>query len=209
MSGGEAVLVLGLISSIITIIDTTKNVYDAATSKTGLPKAFGECAKKLPLVKNILESIEKGNVYEKECKEVKGVVEGCKRKASTLEELFQKVIPADGASHLQRYYKAVKTLGKGNEVESLMRGILEDLALLNSERIMKTPIKTHEEQIAKAISEIRDVPKSVPDDLFQETGATVNHSGSGTQYNAWGEYIAQGDARQYNAPGGTMHFGKD
>lgn len=209
MSGGEAALVLGLISSIITIIDTTKKVYDAATNKTGLPKAFVECAEKLPLVKNILESIEKGNVYEKECKEAKGVVEGCKRKASTLEELFQKVIPADGASHRQRYYKAVKTLGKGNEVESLMRGILEDLALLNSERIMKTPTKTQQEQIAKAISEIRDVPKSVPDDLFQETGATINHSGSGTEYNAWGEYIAQGEARQWNAPGGTMNFGKE
>lgn len=160
-------------------------------------------------MKNILDSIEKGNVDEKKCQEAKGVVEGCKRKASTLEELFQKVIPADGASHLQRYYTAVKTLGKGNEVESLMKGILEDLALLNSERIMKTPTKAQQEQIAKAISEIQDVSKSVPDDLFQETGVTVNYSGSGTQYNAWGEYIAQGEARQFNAPGGTMNFGKE
>ena len=209
MSGGEAALVLGLISSIITIIDTTKKVYDAATNKTGLPKAFGECAVKLPLVKNILESIEKGNVDEKGCKEAKGVSEGCKKKASTLEELFQKVIPAEGASRSERYYKAVKILGKGNEVESLMKGILEDLALLSSERIMKTPTKTQQEQIAKAISEIRDVPKSVPDDVFQETGPIINHSGSGTQYNAWGDYVAQGEARQWNSAGGTMNFGKE
>lgn len=209
MSGGEAALVLGLISSIITIIDTTKKVYDAATNKTGLPKAFGECAGKLPLVKNILESIEKGSVDEEGCKEAKGVIEGCKKKVSTLEELFQKVIPADGASHLQRYYKAVKTLGKGNDVESLMKGILEHLALLISDRIMKTPTKTQQEHIAKAISEIRGLPKSIPDDLFQETSANINHSGSGTQYNAWGEYIAQGEARQWNAPGGSMHFGKE
>ena len=208
MSGGEAALVLGLISSIITIVDTTKKVYDAATNKTGLPKAFGECAVKLALVKNILESIEKSNVDEKGCKEAKEVTEGCKKKASTLEGLFQKVIPADGASRLQRYYKAVKILGKGNEVESLMKGILEDLALLISERIMKTATKTQQEQIAKAISEIRDVPKSVPDDVFQETGPTINHFGSGTQYNAWGENVAQGKARQYNAHGGMIFVGK-
>lgn len=60
-----------------------------------------------------------------------------------------------------------------------------------------------------AISEIRDVPNSVPDDLFQDTNATVNDSGSGTQYNAWGEYIAQGEAKQWDAPGGTMKFGKE
>ena len=209
MSGGAAALVLGLISSIITIVDTTKKVYDAATNKTGLPKVFGECAVKLPLVKNILESIEESNVDEKGCKEAKEVTEGCKKKASMLEGLFQKVIPADGASRLQRYYKAVKILGKGNEVESLMKGILEDLALLNSERIIEMPTRAQQEQIAKAISEIFDVPKSVPDDLFQETSPNVNHSGPGTQYNAWGEYIAQGKARQWNAPGGTINFGKE
>ena len=209
MSGGEAAAVLGLISSIITIIDTTKKVYDAATNKTGLPKAFGECAIKLPLVKNVLKNIEKGNVDEEGCKEAKDVTEGCKKKASTLEGLFQKVLPAEGDSRLQRYHKAVKIVGKGNEVESLMKGILEDLELLNSERIMKMPTKTQQEQIAKAISEIQDVLKSVPDDVLQEAGPTINHSGSGTQYNAWGDYNAQGDAKQYNAPGGTMHIGKE
>ena len=75
MSGAETVVVLGVISSIITIIDTTKTVYDTATNKTGLPEAFRECAGKLPLVKNILEDIEKGDVDEEGCKEAKGVVE--------------------------------------------------------------------------------------------------------------------------------------
>lgn len=37
----------------------------------------------------------------------------------------------------------------------------------------------------------------------------ANYSGSGPQYNAQGEYIAQGNARQYNSGGGPMHFGED
>jgi hypothetical protein len=44
---------------------------------------------------------------------------------------------------------------------------------------------------------------------LQETDFTANNSGPGTQYNAQGEYIAQGNARQYNSAGGAMNFGKD
>jgi uncharacterized membrane protein len=66
MSGAEAIAVLGLISSIISIVDGTKKVYDAATNARGLPQAFREVADRLPIVKNILDSakqhIEEGKV---------------------------------------------------------------------------------------------------------------------------------------------------
>lgn len=44
MSGAEGIAVLGVIASIITIIDGTKKVYDAATNPQGLPEAFREVA---------------------------------------------------------------------------------------------------------------------------------------------------------------------
>ncbi|MCJ1265052.1 hypothetical protein MMC22_004927 [Lobaria immixta] len=48
---------------------------------------------------------------------------------------------------------------------------------------------------------------SVPKHVFQKTGFTNDSYGPGTQYNAQGEYVAQGSARQYNSAGGAMYFG--
>lgn len=131
MSGAKAILVLGVISSIISIVNGTKQVYDAATNAKGLPKVFREVADRLPIVANILRSakqhINGGNVNKKSCKGVKHVVEACKKKAMTLDDLFRKVILADGASKRKIYSSAVKTLGKGSQVETLMKGILEDV----------------------------------------------------------------------------------
>ncbi|PQE04790.1 hypothetical protein CJF30_00004576 [Rutstroemia sp. NJR-2017a BBW] len=181
MSGAEAILVLGVISSIIAIIDGTKKFYDATTNKQGLPEAFREVADRLPIVRNILSSakehIDQGEVGEDSCSGVKHVVQSC-----------EKLIPADGTSDLKRYYKAVKGLGKGNEVESLMKGMLEDVQLLACEHGMKTATKIEQKQIATAIIEVSAIPA------------------------ARGEYIAPGQARQYNSAvpaGGATNFGKD
>ena len=216
MSGAEAIAVSGLISSIITIVHGIKQVYDAATNAQGLPEAFREVASRLPIVENILGStqqhINRGDVDVHSCEGVKHVVEAGEKKAKKLDDLFHKAIPTDGASGLKRYYKAVKAYGKGNEVENLMKGMLEDIQLLACERGMKTATKDQQEQIVKAIKAITEVSAvlpSVPEHVFQETGFTNTNNGFGAQYNAQGEYIAQGSARQYNSAGGAINFGTD
>ena len=123
--------------------------------------------------------------------------------------MFHKAIPAEGASDLKRYYKAVKACGEGSEVENLMKGMLEDVQLLACDRGMKTATQAQQEQIITAIAEVSAVSPSVSEHEFQETGFTVTNSGPGTQYNAQGENIAQGSARLYNSGGGSMNFGKD
>ena len=213
MSGAEGIAVLGVIASIVTIIDGTKKVYDAATNPQGLPEAFREVAGRLPIIENTLKSakqnIEESKVNDDTCKGVKDTVEACQEKAKSLDKLFHKTIPADGTSRLKRYYMAVKSLGRGSEVETLMKGMLDDVQLLSCERGMKTATKAQQEQILKAIEELSAVSPSVPEHEFQETGFTNANYGSGTQYNAQGENIAQGSARQYMSGGGTMNFGKD
>ena len=156
-----------------------------------------------------MRDIEQRKVNNDTCKGVKHVVKACEDKAKKLEELFKKAIPADGASDLKRYYKAVKAWGKGSEVENLMKGMLEDVQLLACERGMKTATKAQQEQIAKAITEVSTISPSVPEHEYQETSFTNMNYGSGTQNNAQGENIAQGSARQYMSGGGTMNFGKD
>ena len=213
MSGAEAFAVLGVISAIISIVDASKKVYDAAKDTKGLPEAFREVADRLPIVESILGSakqkIEGKEVDNDSCKGVKHVVEDCQEKAKRLKELFQKAIPAEGASDLKRYYKAVKALGRGSEVEKLMKGILKDVQLLACERGMKTANNAQQQEIKKAISDVSDILPSVPEHEFQETGFTNTNYGSGTQYNARGENVAQGNARQWNAAGGVMNFGKE
>jgi hypothetical protein len=213
MSGAEAVLVLGVISSIISIVDGIKQVYDAATDAKGLPEAFREVDARLPIIQNILNSaqrhISEGLVNEDSCKGVKSVVSACEKKTQRLDEIFHKVIAVDGATDLKRYYKAVTAYGKGNEVEKLMQGILEDIQLLSCAHGLKTATEAQQEELAKVITEISAVLPSVPEQEFKKSGIMANYSGSGTQYIAHGEYIAQGEARQYNSGGGPMHFGKD
>jgi hypothetical protein len=213
MSGAEAIAVLGLISSIITLVDGTKQIYDAATNVQGLPGAFREVAARLPVVENILGSarqhIADGDIDETSCKEVKDIIEACQKKAKHLDELFHKAIPTDGASDVKRYWKAVKAYGKGNEVENLMKGILEDVQLLACEHGMRTATNAQQKQIAQAIAEVSTVAPSVSDEVFQDAGFSATNSGPGTQYNAQGENIAQGQAQQYISGGGAMHFGKD
>ena len=213
MSGTETFAVLRVISSIISIVDETKQVYDAATNTQGLPEAFRAIANRLPIIRNILGSakqhVDEGDVDEDSSKGVKHVVEACEKKAKKLETLFQKAIPKDGASDLERYYKSVKAHGKGNEVENLMKGMLEDVQLLTCERGINTTTKAQQEQIAKVVIEVSAVLPSVPEHVFQETGLKNTNSGSGTQYNAQGKYVAQGNARQYNTTGGTIYIGKD
>ncbi|KAM0800726.1 hypothetical protein BDR22DRAFT_230902 [Usnea florida] len=184
ISGADVIEVLGVISSIIAIVNDTKNIYDAATNPQGLPEAFREVAGRLPIIESILrdtkQNIKEGKVENDSCKGVKHIVEACEEKAKHSKELFDKVIPADGASDLKRYYKAVKAWGKRSEVEILMKGMLEDVQILACECGMETATKAQQEQIIKAFTEIAAVAPSVPEHEIQETGIANTNYGSGT-----------------------------
>jgi hypothetical protein len=218
MSGAEFIAVTSVISSIIAIVDGIKQVVDAASEVEGLPKAFRQASNKLLLISDILDAttrnFETDNVSGVE-KSVTLVVNGCKNKWKTLKDLFDKVIPEEEASRVERYYRAVKTLGKGGKVESLMKGMLEDIQLLaniktitttNIEKDISTATAAQEEKVAKAIKDVAAWQSSVPDDVFQEEAYTFNNVGTG-QYIALGnakQNISGGESRQYNSSGGSQ-----
>jgi hypothetical protein len=212
MSGAEAVAVLGVISSIIAVVDGTRRIHDAATNAQGLPSAFREVAARLPIIETILGSAKQrivdGLVDEASCKAVKDIIKACEKKAKHLDKLFRSAVPTDDTSDVKRYWKAVQAYGKGNEVENLMKGMLEDVQLLACEHGMKTATKSQLEQVAIAITEVSTVAHSVPKHVSQDTGYSTIDSGPSTQYNAQGEYVTQTQARQYISDGGSMNFGK-
>ena len=59
MSGAEVITVLGLISSVIAIIEASRDLYDAASSVEGLHEAFRRVSQNIPLVLNILRDCRK------------------------------------------------------------------------------------------------------------------------------------------------------
>ncbi|KAE8136587.1 hypothetical protein BDV38DRAFT_283799 [Aspergillus pseudotamarii] len=214
MSGAEAALVLGVISSVIAIVDGAKKVYDAAADAHGLPKAFAEVAGRLPIVKEILrvaeQHIRNEDVGRQSCQAMEPIVKACEAKAKKLDVLFQKVLPPDGASRAERYLKALRTLGKGNRVELLMKGMLEDVQLLASERGMKTVTTIELDQITNAIREVSALPPSIDEHLLSDPAFSNINQGPGTQtnYQAQGDqYINPGAGKQYNAQ--TMSFGSN
>ncbi|KFY08735.1 hypothetical protein V492_05960 [Pseudogymnoascus sp. VKM F-4246] len=211
MSGAEFIAVAGVVSSIIAIVDGIKQVVDAASEVEGLPKAFRQASNKLPLISDILEaaqnSFQTDNVSGVE-KSVTLVIDNCKDKWETLNDLFSAVIPEEKASRMERYHIAVKTLGKGGKVEILMKGMLEDILLLatiktmtttNIEKVVKTVTAVQEEKVAKAISDVATWPPSVPDDIFQDGSYTNINYGTG-------QYIAQSGAEQNNFEGNSRQY---
>lgn len=193
MLGTEAIAILGIISSVISIVDGTKQVYDAASNTNGLPEAFREVAFRLPIVRDILESAKQrvggGHANKDSYKAAKDVVEDCQSKAS----------------RAKKYLLAVRTLGKGNRVETLMKGMLEDLQLLAIEHGMVTETGTRE-KVARAIEEVTALQPSLTEHATDETGFTAIHSGSGAiNHVQGGQFINPGSGHIYHAQ--SMKFG--
>jgi alkaline phosphatase len=215
MSGvGEASLVLGIISSILSIIDATKQVYESLEDDAGLPTNFKKSATKLPLISKLLEDAERyiNDVTDKSTKAAFiPVLEDCKSQATQLQELFEKVIPEESDSRWDRYVKVARTIGKGGRVESLVGRILDDLQLLAT-RFPDVTTLRGKDQLAKAIEEVTKMEPSLPDDFEQTpayahygSGAQNNNTSGGTQYNN------NSTGNQNNGPGqqyiGTNHIG--
>jgi hypothetical protein len=210
MSGAEAITVVGLISSIITIIETSKKLYDASNDAKGLHEAFRDVGQNLPLVLDILRDcnalqrqvdqelratsdITSKRELEKSSDATKTIMEDCRNKAKSLEEIFEKVLPGDDAGRAERYLKAARSLkpGRTEKVEDLMKGILKQLQMLQS-----------------AVDRLSELGPSLPDDgkfVHTGSGALYAHTGSGVQNN----YNQSGGERNKQYIGHTMNFGRD
>lgn len=175
MSGAEAIAVLGAISSVIAIISTSKQVYDGASNAEGLPAAFREVARRLPITKEILRSAEQhirsGQVDSASCEAMKPLLDKCRERATALDEIFQKALPPKGDSRLDRYMRATKILGSERKVTTLMKGLLNDVMLLANEHVMETARAYQIDQLTKAI---QDTSTIEPPAALGKSPGTVN-----------------------------------
>jgi hypothetical protein len=227
MSGAEAITVVGLISSIITIIETSKKLYDASNDAKGLHEAFRDVGQNLPLVLDILRDcnalqrqvdqelratsdITSKRELEKSSDATKTIMEDCRNKAKSLEEIFEKVLPGDDAGRAERYLKAARSLkpGRTEKVEDLMKGILKQLQMLQTSRFFKSELEKRAGDIQSAVDRLSELRPSLPDDgkfVHTGSGALYAHTGSGVQNN----YNQSGGERNKQYIGHTMNFGRD
>jgi hypothetical protein len=164
MSGAEAVLVIGLIGSLISIIDGTKKIYDAAGDAKGQPEEFRQVAARLPLVIEILRNTEAraSKLDETKLEAIKQTLESCRTKAAELEKIFQKVIRKDNDKWFNRYKKALRTVEKGDKVECLMEGIHKDTLLLASEKIMGTTTEAQVKELSRNYTCLKELRVTDP-----------------------------------------------
>lgn len=198
MSGAEAAFVVGLISGVISIIEATKTVYDAAKDAKGQPEAFRQVHARLVLVITILDRArERAQMADETTLEaLEPTLESCKAKAENLNKIFQKVIRKDDDKWYDRYKKALSTLGNEHKVEYLMEEILKDIQVLVCERLIGTATNAQEKEIQEAINEMNEMPSSLPD----EAGSvTQNHQGSGNNN------VNTGRGAQHNGTGDLYH----
>ncbi|KFZ24680.1 hypothetical protein V502_00841, partial [Pseudogymnoascus sp. VKM F-4520 (FW-2644)] len=190
MSGAEASFVVGLISGVISIIDATKTVYDAAKDAKGQPEAFRQVAARLPLVTEILHraKAKTGALNETAQDPLEHILKSCKGKAEKLQEIFQKVIRKDDNKWYDRYKKALSTLGKGDKVETLMGEILKDVQVIACEKLEGTASSAQLKTLEEAIREMKEMPSSLTDEAgtvaqtHSGSGDNIGHSGSGSIY---------------------------
>jgi hypothetical protein len=198
MSGGEAALVLGVISSCIAIIDTSKKLLDAAQDERGLPKAFRAVDSQLPLIIETLRNIQlkSREASDNECAPVAQVVKSCKENAEALQKVLQAVITDDKDGHATRYLKHIRAVGKGHKVEVLAQQILRQLQHLQANHVF-AKVATKDD-LQAAISQLENVDDE--DGTYNSYGSgSINVArDSSTQHN----YNYSGNFKSEN-----MHFG--
>ncbi|TEY63628.1 hypothetical protein BOTCAL_0153g00160 [Botryotinia calthae] len=210
MSGAEAAFIIGVISSVISIIEATKKVYDAAGDAKGQPEAFRQVAARLPLVIEILRSAELRlpSLNETALDAIENTLESCKAKAESLNKIFHKVLRKNDDKFFDRYKKAIGTLGKTDKVESLMEGILKDTQLLACEKLMGIATESQVNELEGGIKEMEELSSRSQ----ENTGtAALYHYGSGSNNaNTGGGAMHTGSGDLYhNNITGDAHFGSN
>lgn len=179
MSGIE---IIGLIGAVVGIVQATIAVSDSIKNLKGLPEAFKEVNKRLPLVEETLSAartqFEKEKPDDEAAAKVEPILKGCSGKTQELKGILEKIKNAKDKSALSLYRKIVLKLGKGHRVEVLMKNILEDLQILTGNQIFQVATQSQVEVLQKAIDELSQVKPSIPDHDFESAG-NFQHSGKG------------------------------
>jgi hypothetical protein len=131
MSGAEALIVIGVIANVIQLVDFSTKILERvdgfSQDEKLLPESFRSLQIELPLLSNTLKRTsgraDLGELDEDTCKAINPIVSACRQKLEDLQNLFTKLIPRADASKAEVVWKAIRSLRKDKEVESIAASI--------------------------------------------------------------------------------------
>jgi hypothetical protein len=123
----EALAVVGVVSSIIQLVDfsakVVKRLEDFTRSAGEVPRTFRQIKTELPLITNSLRRIQEQaqvkSVDEATIDAVEPVIKDCLREVGRLDAILDKAVPSGEASSWERRKKAFLSLGKDKQVEDI------------------------------------------------------------------------------------------
>ncbi|KOS41254.1 hypothetical protein ACN38_g7863 [Penicillium nordicum] len=204
MSGLE---VIGGISAIITLLDTSIKFYDSTRNDVKLPKTFESVRNRLPVLLHILQTCQndlepgKDSMPSDVCDALENILDSCSEKVRKLREIFEIVIPGEKDTWEKRYAKVIRRLGKGNKVEELMTTLTQDVQLIVNHNAVNSATPGQNAELEDILKEMKSVRISTPG---EEHTALAFNSGGGAQTNN----VNSGSGQQINnnAHVGTQNF---
>ena len=155
MSGAE---VFGLISSIVAIVDAIVKLQCALHSTSGLPSAFHDVSRRMPLLRETLLIAQEGidqDAGSASYTALKSVLDSCKEKINSLEKIFRAVVVERDAPKLERYTSAARSSTKGRRVQELMISVQADIQALTGNYAIKTATKMQVEALLAEMTVFR------------------------------------------------------
>jgi hypothetical protein len=217
---------LSIIASTISVVGAIVQTYEVVKTILGLPDAFKEVEKQLPIVEKTLRAaksrLRKGpDPTDEEDAALASILKTCQDKATKLKGIFEKLqkkCKADAQAtswpKLRSVYRTALAGQKANRVEALMQEILKSIKALALHQVFQAVTTEDLKEIEKAIAKLARVPPSLDDSEFDSAGicASMNvaSGGKGQQNNV------QGDHNTFNSgenvatgSGHTIYFGKE
>jgi hypothetical protein len=134
----DGLAVVGIISSIITLVEYSTDVVERFVAFVGdtkeVPKHLTNLRIILPLVADTLERtrgrVNANEVSERTCKAIRPVLDGCKAKMEELKRLLAKIVPKDGAGKVIIMWKAVISTFQDDKIEKIAGAIRDYIQVL-------------------------------------------------------------------------------
>jgi hypothetical protein len=189
------------------LIDDTEDIaeaYDSIKYLRGLPEAFQEVSKHLPLIEKILRDTKISAKRLKPTDDatvLEAVLNSYDERVYKLLEIFKRIAKKSTDQYDSSVYREIAIKQGKQRVETVMDGILDDLSTLVAHSLFPTEIQRQVDALAKAREELVKVPPSLANsDLNERAGAANQYGNNNQQYNNPGNgNLKKVDGNNYEA----------
>jgi hypothetical protein len=125
----EALFVVGIVASIVQLVDFSSRVLDRLdefqSSLKEVPRSFRHIKAELPVLRDTLQqtkdAIDTGSIRDETKTALTPAIEGCMEQVRSIDALLTKTLPTSNDSRLKRGTKAFWSLHQDAKVESIMK----------------------------------------------------------------------------------------